>query len=123
MGKILSILYFTLFSVPQNNLSCDSLKYKVNVSEISRLDPWFSKDKFMHFSISASVVGLSYHTLVCRLNKNKYEGEIISLSFTALIGIGKEIYDKKRKKHFSLKDLCWDGIGILTGFFAFIYEY
>lgn len=126
MDNILySFLFFASFGTAQNNDSLyDSLRYKSNVSEaIKPVDAWVSQDKFLHFSACASIVGLSYHTLVCRLNKDENKGKVYSISFTALIGLGKEIYDKKRKGHFSWKDLCWDGAGLAVGYFAFIHEY
>lgn len=101
----------------------DTLKYKIKDAINYPRDAWFSQDKFLHFSACASIVGLSYHTLVCRLQKDEDTGKIYAISLTAVIGLGKEIYDKKKKKHFSWKDLCWDGLGLAVGYFAFIHEY
>ncbi len=126
MNKILfSFLCFASFVTARNNDSLgDSLKYRSDVlKEIKRVDAWVSQDKFLHFSACASIVGLSYHTLVCRLNRDENQSKVYSISFTALIGLGKEIYDKKKKGHFSWKDLCWDGAGLTFGYFAFIHKY
>jgi len=84
-------------------------------------DPWISQDKFLHFSACAAISGLTYHFYVCRLKRNENRGKVYSVSLTALIGIGKEIYDKKKKGHFSWKDLFWDGLGLATGYFIFIH--
>jgi uncharacterized protein YfiM (DUF2279 family) len=117
---------FLIFAQESDSLN-DTLKLYMT-SEVKTMikphhDRWFSQDKFLHFSVCASIVGLSYHTLVCRLNRDENQGKIYSISFTALIGLGKEIYDKKKKGHFSYKDLCWDGAGLVIGYFAFIHRY
>lgn len=89
----------------------------------SACDPWFSQDKLLHFSTCAALSGLTYHIYVCRLKKDEKLGKVYSVSITALIGFGKEIYDKKKKRYFSWKDLFWDGVGLAVGYFAFIHEY
>ncbi len=124
---ILIVLPFAFIFAQKNDSLNDSLKiYKVPeikpTIKVSR-DEWFSQDKFLHFYFSATIVGLSYHTLVCRLDRDEREGKIFSISFTAIAGLGKEIYDKKKKGHFSWKDLCWDGAGLAVGYFAFVHKY
>ncbi|MEO0097811.1 MAG: hypothetical protein ABIK78_06935 [candidate division WOR-3 bacterium] len=94
----------------------DSVEYKIYK------DNWFGEDKFFHFSLSSLLVGSSYHLLKCRLEKDKKSSAGFSLISTFLIGIGKEIYDKKIKKEFfSYKDLIYDVLGIFCGYFLFIY--
>jgi len=83
-------------------------------------DQWFSQDKFLHFYFSATIAGLSYHVYADQLKKNENQGKVISVSLTALVGLGKEIYDKKKKNHFSWKDLFWDGAGLAAGYLLFI---
>lgn len=86
-------------------------------------DDWFGQDKFLHFSASASITGLTYHVYVCRLNGDEDRGEVYAVSLTAVLGLAKEIYDKKRKDQFSWKDLFWDGLGLAAGYFVFVHEY
>lgn len=86
-------------------------------------DPWFSTDKILHFSASAAITGLTYHFYVNRLNRPEDRGEVYSVSLTALVGIGKELYDKRKKGYFSWKDLLWDGLGLAVGYFVFVHEY
>jgi len=100
-------------------LNKPNFKEKYN-SHKKNHDPWFSQDKFMHFSLSAAIPGFTYYFYACQMNKNKNEGKIISISLTALIGIGKEIYDSKTKGHFAWKDIAWDGLGLAVGYFAFV---
>lgn len=119
----LVLLCFSLSTAQYSDSLSDTLKYKIKNTINYPRDAWFSQDKFLHFSACASIVGLSYHTLVCRLEKDEDTGKIYAISLTAVIGLGKEIYDKKKKKHFSWKDLCWDGLGLTAGYFLFIHEY
>jgi uncharacterized protein YfiM (DUF2279 family) len=84
-------------------------------------DKWFSGDKLLHFSASAAITGLTYHFYVNRLNRPEDRGRVYSVSLTALVGIGKELYDKKKKGYFSWKDLVWDGLGLAVGYFVFVY--
>jgi len=89
---------------------------------IKRLhDPWFSTDKVLHFSASAAITGLTYHFYVNRLNRPEDRGKVYAVSLTALVGIGKELYDKNKKGYFSWKDLLWDGLGLAVGYFVFVY--
>lgn len=109
----------------ENDSLIDSLKIRQEIMQVPKKisDQWFSQDKFLHFSACASIVGLSYHTLVCRLKKDEDTGKLYAFSLTAIIGLGKEFYDKKKKKYFSWKDLCWDGLGLTAGYFLFIHKY
>lgn len=83
-------------------------------------DEWFSSDKFLHFSVSMNLVGLTYHVHHRQLGRDEDEGRVLSVSLTALAGLGKEIYDKKRKGNFSWKDLIYDAAGIGAGYLIFI---
>lgn len=82
-------------------------------------DRWLSQDKFLHFYFSAALTGLTYHVYADQLDRDHDQGRIISLSLTSLVGFSKELYDLKKKQHFSWKDLAWDGLGIAVGYLAF----
>jgi uncharacterized protein YfiM (DUF2279 family) len=86
-------------------------------------DQWFAQDKFLHFSACAAITGLTYHFYVNRLNRGEDRGKVYAISLTCFVGIGKELYDKKRKGRFSWKDLCWDGLGLAAGYFLFVHEF
>ncbi|MEO0087674.1 MAG: hypothetical protein ABIK77_05360 [candidate division WOR-3 bacterium] len=118
MEKIILLLIFLNIPDPKFNhqIKKDSLEPKIYK------DRWFSEDKFFHFSVSSLLVGSSYHLLRCRLEKDKKFALPFSLTTTFLIGVGKEIYDKKIKREFfSYKDLIYDLLGIFCGYFLFIY--
>jgi uncharacterized protein YfiM (DUF2279 family) len=94
-------------------------EHAVFTEPVTYHDPWLSQDKFLHFSVSAAITGISY-----RMNARTFDMELntaktVSVSFTTLIGIGKELFDKKTKGHFSWKDLLWDGAGIMVGYLVF----
>ncbi len=84
-------------------------------------DPWFAGDKVLHFSAGFAIPGLTYHFYVCRLERDEDRGKIYAVSLTALLALGKEIYDKKTKNRFSWKDLAWSGAGLVAGYFVFIH--
>jgi uncharacterized protein YfiM (DUF2279 family) len=124
MKKLILFVIF-LLSISFSNDTLE-VKEKLFVREKPNLkkicDPWFSEDKFLHFSVSAALPGFSYYLYVRHLDKgNENSGKIYSISFTALIGISKEIYDKKKKGHFSWKDLFWDGVGLTIGYLVFLH--
>ncbi len=109
MEKI--ILIILLSSIKEDSLKKEIYK-----------DNWFGEDKFFHFSVSSLLVGSSYHFLKCRLEKDKNFSSYFSLTTTFFMGILKEIYDKKFKKEFfSYKDLVYNSLGILCGYFLFIH--
>ena len=59
--------------------------------------------------------------VLCRLERDEDRGKVYAVSLTALLALGKELYDKKRKGHFSWKDLTWSGLGLLAGYLVFVY--
>ena len=64
-----------------------------------------SRDKLLHFSISALLtIGISF-----------WLGWIPAVGITMIIGIGKELYDGWFGTGFSIEDLLADGIGIVAG--------
>jgi uncharacterized protein YfiM (DUF2279 family) len=83
-------------------------------------DPWFGRDKVLHFSAGMAIPGLTYHFYVCRLNRGEKRGRVYAVSLTILLAVGKEVYDKKKKGHFSWKDLAWGGLGLAAGYIAFV---
>lgn len=99
-------------------------QYNINPEMLAVLhsnsDPWFSEDKFYHLTVCAAIPPLTFHLCTNYGNIEVTRAKVYSVSATALIGISKEIYDKKKKNHFSWKDLFWDGVGLTIGYFLFI---
>ena len=92
--------------------------------KILREDKWFGRDKIHHFSYSMGIVGLTYHVCHNQFNNSEYKSRLFAVSLAAIFGIGKELYDKyRRKEHISYKDIVWDTLGIISGVLLFtLYE-
>lgn len=76
-------------------------------------DPWFGRDKLLHFTASALIQTAAHSTF--RWRGASYErASWGAAAVTASAGIGKELWDRHRRRDFSFRDLAWDGIGGLT---------
>jgi putative lipoprotein len=77
-------------------------------------DPWWGKDKALHFSASAliAVDGYAAASLVSKREAVR-AGAGSLLAFAA--GAAKEIYDRSAGGDPSLRDLTWDVVGAATG--------
>jgi putative lipoprotein len=77
-------------------------------------DPWFGRDKGLHFSASASIaiVGYAGAALVTD-SRGVRVGAGAGLAMAA--GIGKELWDLGGRGDASVRDLVWDAIGAATG--------
>jgi uncharacterized protein YfiM (DUF2279 family) len=74
-------------------------------------DPWFGRDKALHFIVSALVQGTAYGAFH---QQARYTVAIQRASLvTTAVGVGKELYDWRHPAHHdaSWRDLAWDGIG------------
>jgi len=73
-------------------------------------DRWFGPDKLQHFFTSAFVQSVSYGGL--RWAGVQHGPAIGAASgITAVAGVGKELYDRRVKGDFSVRDLVWDAAG------------
>ena len=77
-------------------------------------DPWFGRDKLLHFTASALVQGAA-HSAFRALGASYARAAWGAAAVTASAGIGKELWDRHRKRDFSVRDLAWDGIGGASG--------
>jgi len=77
-------------------------------------DPWWGKDKALHFSASAliAVDGYAGASLVSK-RETVRAGAGLLLAFAA--GAAKEVYDQHAGGDPSFRDLTWDVIGAATG--------
>jgi uncharacterized protein YfiM (DUF2279 family) len=108
---------------PAGTDSLDETDSLTIMPEMKRVisDSWFGQDKILHFSAGFAIPGLTYHFYTCRLNGDEQRGKVYAVSLTALLAFGKEFYDKKKKGHFSWKDLAWGGLGLAVGYFVMIH--
>ena len=77
-------------------------------------DPWFGRDKALHFSASAVIASGGYG-----LSRLAFDDRrpclLIGGGLAAAAGIGKELYDLSGHGDASFRDLTWDAIGTATG--------
>ena len=77
-------------------------------------DPWFGRDKLLHFTASAFIQGAAHSVL--RANGRDYGASSRGAALVTLTaGVGKELWDRHRHRDFSFRDLAWDGIGGVVG--------
>lgn len=77
-------------------------------------DPWFARDKALHFSASSLIAGGGYggaSLLTERTWLRSTSGAALGLA----AGVGKELYDLSGRGHPSWRDLTWDAVGTATG--------
>ncbi len=77
-------------------------------------DPWFGKDKALHFSISAGIAGVLYAGAATQFEA-RYPPLLLAGGATLAIGAGKELYDLSGHGDPSWKDFTWDVIGTFVG--------
>ncbi len=78
-------------------------------------DPWFSKDKALHFGASAIIAGGGYGVSAPFFEHSRLQPLLIGAGLGVVAGVGKELYDATGAGDPSAKDLVWDGIGITAG--------
>jgi len=77
-------------------------------------DPWFGRDKLLHFTASAAIQCATHAVL--RANGNDYGGASRGAALATLtVGISKELWDRQRGGDASLRDLAWDAAGGVSG--------
>jgi putative lipoprotein len=73
-------------------------------------DSWFGPDKLQHFFTSAFVQSLGYGVLR-RAGADNSPAIAGASAVTAIVGVGKELRDRRTKGDFSARDLAWDAAG------------
>lgn len=77
-------------------------------------DPWFSKDKALHFGVSAGIAGAGYGLTAIATDDIR-----IRIAFGAGAGIvagaAKELWDLSGHGDPSWKDFAWDVLGTAVG--------
>jgi putative lipoprotein len=76
-------------------------------------DPWFGRDKLMHVTASALIQSAAHSAFRWR-GASYQRASWAAAAVTATSGVGKELWDRHRKRDFSYRDLAWDGIGSAT---------
>jgi uncharacterized protein YfiM (DUF2279 family) len=103
-------IFVLIFLLLRNACYCSDTQQQVYMN----VDLWFSGDKVLHFGISLCV-GFSIYSVYFVATRNDMGAKCISITSAVLLGLIKEYYDWRVKKHFSYKDLAWDAIGASMG--------
>jgi putative lipoprotein len=77
-------------------------------------DPWFGRDKALHFTISAGLASAGYGVTAAIADDRAWRlpvGATVALA----AGVGKELYDLTGRGDASWRDLTWDVLGTATG--------
>jgi len=77
-------------------------------------DPWFAKDKALHFGISAGIASVVYAGSATQFDA-RWPSLVIGGSVTIAIGAGKELWDLSGHGDPSWRDFTWDVIGTVVG--------
>lgn len=85
---------------------------------VNHNDPWIAYDKFLHFSVSASIVLSTQYTLVEKLDYKNDDAIYFSMLVSGINGMLKELWDSKQPNGFiSKKDIVANIAGIIFGVF------
>lgn len=77
-------------------------------------DPWFGKDKALHFAASSTIAAGGYAIGATVFDARGY-ALLFGGALAAGVGIGKEALDLAGLGDPSWRDLTWDGIGLAAG--------
>lgn len=77
-------------------------------------DPWFGRDKLLHFGASATIAGGGYGVGAMTFDA-RYEAMLLGGGVALSAGVAKEVRDSMGYGDPSWRDLAWDVIGTATG--------
>ncbi len=83
-------------------------------------DSWIGEDKLYHFVVSSFMTGAFYHLFYCKMNLKHSKAVYFSVGTVISTGIFKELWDKKKGRFFSYKDMVFNLAGITAGYFIFM---
>lgn len=73
-------------------------------------DRWFGTDKVKHFFMSAFVQSAGF-SAARALGASNSGAQVAGGVATAVVGIGREVHDRRVGRIFSVRDLTWDAAG------------
>ncbi len=77
-------------------------------------DPWWGKDKALHFSVSVGLSGVGYAGSSFWLAE-RWQRASAGAGFSLVLGAGKELYDLGGHGDPSWRDFTWDLAGTAVG--------
>jgi putative lipoprotein len=103
---------------PGSTLACASLVvgalFTAAPARASEEDPWWGRDKALHFGVSAGL-GASGYAVSSLVLDSRLERAAAGAAFSLTLGAGKELYDLTGGGNASWKDLTWDVAGTSVG--------
>jgi uncharacterized protein YfiM (DUF2279 family) len=82
-------------------------------SQNPRSDPWLGDDKFRHLTMSFASTSFAF---AAARSAGVDEAAAPAAVAAFVGGIGKELYDVRAGRFFSVRDLAWDLAGVLAGY-------
>jgi putative lipoprotein len=95
------LLLGTLFLVPR-------------LASAEEADPWWGKDKALHFGVSVGLSAGGYGVSSLVLDE-RWQRATAGAAFSLTLGVGKELWDLSGHGNASYKDFAWDVAGTLVG--------
>ena len=80
----------------------------------SAADPWFGRDKALHFGVSTAIAASGY-ALGTALFQPRWQAAALGGGLAVTAGAGKELYDLTGAGDPSWRDFTWDLIGTAVG--------
>jgi putative lipoprotein len=77
-------------------------------------DPWFGRDKALHFAFSAAIAGGGYGATAVVTDDRRWRF-LVGAGLAVTAGVGKEVVDLYGPGDASWRDLTWDLVGTATG--------
>jgi putative lipoprotein len=83
-------------------------------ADSANADPWFGRDKLIHFAASGSLAIVGYAG-ASMLTENRPARIGVGAALAVSAGVAKELWDLDGHGDASWRDLSWDLIGAATG--------
>jgi putative lipoprotein len=87
---------------------------RIVCADSANADPWFGRDKLIHFSASASLAVVGYAS-ASMLTENRPTRIGAGAALAVSAGVAKELWDLDGHGDASWRDLSWDLVGAATG--------
>jgi putative lipoprotein len=87
---------------------------RVARADSAKADPWFGRDKLIHFAASGSLAVVGYAS-ASMLTENRPVRIGAGATLALGAGVAKELWDLDGHGDASWRDLGWDAIGAATG--------
>lgn len=101
------------------SFACAALLCSLPVVARAEVDPWFGRDKWLHFGASAAL-GAGGYAIGSAFLEERPARVAFGSGLALSAGIAKELADLAGAGHPSWRDLAWDavgtGIGVLLAF-------